>query len=127
MQLIIAEKPSVAADLARALPGTFRQQEGYWEGSETLISWAIGHLLELSEPEYYDPELKNWSLANLPVLPHPFRRRPRKGQSTQLRLLKKLSKRGDISFADEDSASSAEKNILIILQLIVTTQEYQLA
>lgn len=97
MQLIIAEKPSVAADLARALPGTFQQQDGYWEGPDTLISWAVGHLLELSEPEDYDPELKNWSLANLPVLPKPFRRRPRKGQSTQLRLLKKLGKRGDIT------------------------------
>lgn len=97
MQLIIAEKPSVAADLARALPGTFQQQDGYWEGSETIISWAVGHLLELSEPEDYDPELKNWSLANLPVLPDPFRRRPRKGQSTQLRLLKKLGKSGKVT------------------------------
>ncbi len=96
MQLIIAEKPSVATDLARALPGTFQQQDGYWESPDILISWAVGHLLELSEPEDYDPELKNWSLANLPVLPDPFLRRPRKGQSSQLRLLKKLAKRGDI-------------------------------
>lgn len=97
MQLIIAEKPSVAADLARALPGTFQQQDGYWEGTDTIISWAVGHLLELSEPEDYDPELKNWSLANLPVLPDPFRRRPRKGQSTQLRLLKKLGRSGNVT------------------------------
>lgn len=97
MKLIIAEKPSVAADLARSLPGTFDQQEGFWESSDTVISWAIGHLLELSEPEDYDPELKNWSLKNLPVLPDPFRRRPRKGQSSQLRVLKKIAKRGDIT------------------------------
>ncbi|MHC4379786.1 MAG: DNA topoisomerase [Planctomycetota bacterium] len=97
MQLIIAEKPSVAADLARSLPGTFEQKEGFWESSDTVISWAIGHLLELSEPEDYDPELKNWSLKNLPVLPDPFLRRPRKGQSSQLRLLKKIAKRGDIT------------------------------
>jgi len=96
MQLIIAEKPSVAADLARALPGTFKQLDGYWEGPDHLISWAIGHLLELSEPEDYDPELKNWSLANLPVLPNPFKRRARRGQTTQLRLLKKLANRPEV-------------------------------
>ncbi|MCP4092972.1 MAG: hypothetical protein GY747_05920 [Planctomycetes bacterium] len=96
MQLIIAEKPSVAADLARALPGTFKQLDGYWEGPDHLISWAIGHLLELSEPEDYDPELKNWSLANLPVLPSPFKRRARRGQTTQLRLLKKLANRPEV-------------------------------
>ena len=96
MQFIIAEKPSVAADLARALPGTFEQLDGYWEGPNHLISWAIGHLLELCEPEDYDPELKNWSLANLPVLPSPFKRRARRGQTTQLRLLKKLAARKDV-------------------------------
>ena len=58
MQLVIAEKPSVAGDLARVLPGKFEAKEGYWEGPEHLISWAVGHLLELAEPEDYDPELK---------------------------------------------------------------------
>ena len=96
MKLIIAEKPSVAADVARALPDTFTQHEGYWEGKEHLISWAVGHLLELAEPESYDPELSNWSLANLPILPETFLRRPRKGQSTQLRLLKKLAQRPEV-------------------------------
>ena len=97
MQFIIAEKPSVASDLARALPGKFEQQDGYWEGPDHLISWAVGHLLELSEPEDYDPELKNWSLAHLPVLPNPFKRRARPGQTKQLRLLKKLALREDVT------------------------------
>ena len=93
MQLVIAEKPSVAGDLARVLPGKFEAKEGYWEGPEHLISWAVGHLLELVEPEDYDPELKNWSLANLPILPDEFRRKARQGQTGQLRLLKKLANR----------------------------------
>lgn len=97
MQLVIAEKPSVAADLARALPGTYRQQEGYWEGPERLISWAVGHLLELAEPEDYDAELKTWQLRSLPVLPAPFRRKPRPGQAKQLNLLKRLARRPDVS------------------------------
>ncbi len=96
MQLVIAEKPSVAADLSRALPGTFRQHEGYWEGPGYLISWAVGHLLELAEPEDYDPELKTWQLKSLPILPQGFRRKPRSGQRKQLGLLKKLAQRPEV-------------------------------
>ena len=96
MQLVIAEKPSVANDLAAVLPGSFKQHEGWWEGPEHLIAWAVGHMLELAEPEDYDPELKNWSLANLPILPEEFRRKPRQGQSNQLRLLKKLANRPEV-------------------------------
>lgn len=96
MELIIAEKPSVAADLSRALAGSFTQHEGFWEGQDYLISWAVGHLLELAEPESYDPEYANWSLANLPILPDSFLRRARKGQTAQLRLLKKLANRPEV-------------------------------
>ncbi|HEX9793056.1 MAG TPA: DNA topoisomerase [Planctomycetota bacterium] len=96
MQLVIAEKPSVAEDLARCLPGKFAKQEGYWEGPDYLVSWAVGHLLELAEPEDYDPELKRWSLELLPILPEKFRRKARSGQSKQLNLLKKLARRDDV-------------------------------
>ncbi|MCH2113203.1 MAG: DNA topoisomerase [Planctomycetes bacterium] len=100
MRLIIAEKPSVANDLAKTLPGSFTQKEGYWEGPDWLISWAVGHLLELVEPEAYDEGLKVWQLSSLPIIPKDlaggFQRRPRPGQSKQLRLLKKLSHREDV-------------------------------
>jgi len=96
MQLIIAEKPSVAGDLAAALPGKFEQKEGYWRGPEHIIAWAIGHMLELAEPEAYDPELKNWSLGNLPILPEQFERRPREGHKKQLNLLRKLAKSDEV-------------------------------
>jgi DNA topoisomerase-3 len=69
MQLIIAEKPSVAGDLARVLPGKFAKHDGYWEGPEHLITWAIGHLLELKAPEDYAPELSAWLLDSLPIVP----------------------------------------------------------
>jgi DNA topoisomerase-3 len=96
MKLVIAEKPSVAADLAKALPGSFKKREGWWEGPDWLLSWAIGHLLELAEPEDYDPAYKVWSLGNLPIVPERFERRPRRGQSSQLKLLKQLAAREDV-------------------------------
>ncbi|RMH02965.1 MAG: hypothetical protein D6702_07420 [Planctomycetota bacterium] len=96
MKLVIAEKPSVAADLARALPGTFRQKEGYWEGEDLILSWAVGHLLELAEPEDYDPALKTWQLSTLPILPERFVRKVRPGQKKQLQLLKRLALRPDV-------------------------------
>ncbi|MBC8370970.1 MAG: hypothetical protein H8E25_13310 [Planctomycetes bacterium] len=98
MKLIIAEKPSVANDLANALPGKFAKiEDSYWQGENYLISWAVGHLLELAEPEHYNPALSGWSLADLPVIPSKFVRKPREGATKQLRLLKKLAQREEIN------------------------------
>jgi len=107
MQLIIAEKPSVAGDLARVLPGKFAKNDGYWEGPEHLITWAIGHLLELKAPEDYAPELSAWLLDSLPIVPGqasgasgavlaPFQRKARSGMTKQLRLIRKLAERPDV-------------------------------
>lgn len=97
MQLVIAEKPSVAEDLTRVLPGQLRKHEGYWEGPEHIVSYAVGHLLELASPEDYDPELRRWSLQSLPILPEAFRRKARPGQGRRLQLLKKLASRPDVT------------------------------
>ena len=97
MKLIIAEKPSVARDLAAALPGTYDKiEDSYYEGPDYLISWAVGHLLELAAPEHYNASLSGWSLADLPVIPDNFVRKPREGATKQLRLLKKLALRDDV-------------------------------
>ena len=74
--LIIAEKPSVGQDYARALGGGFQKHEGYLESQDRIVSWAIGHLVELAEPEDYDDSLKKWSIKTLPVLPETFKLRP---------------------------------------------------
>jgi DNA topoisomerase III len=71
--LVIAEKPSVGADLARALPGPFQKHEGYLEGPEHVITWAVGHLVQLAEPEAYDAKYKSWRMADLPILPERFK------------------------------------------------------
>src|ERR1019366_6680875 len=71
--LVIAEKPSVGRDLARVLPGPFAKHEGYLEGPEHVISWAVGHLVQLAEPDEYDPKFKRWRMADLPIVPDRFR------------------------------------------------------
>jgi DNA topoisomerase-3 len=71
--LVIAEKPSVGRDLARVLPGPFAKHEGYLEGPEHVISWAVGHLVQLAEPDEYDPKFKRWRMADLPIVPEHFK------------------------------------------------------
>src|ERR1039457_3827725 len=71
--LVIAEKPSVGRDLARVLPGPFAKHEGYLEGPEHIISWAVGHLVQLAEPDEYDPKFKRWRMDDLPIVPEHFK------------------------------------------------------
>jgi DNA topoisomerase III len=71
--LVIAEKPSVGRDLARVLPGPFAKHEGFLEGPEHVISWAVGHLVQLAEPDEYDPKFKRWRMADLPIVPERFK------------------------------------------------------
>jgi DNA topoisomerase III len=71
--LLIAEKPSVGQDLARVLPGPFQKQEGYLEGPEHVITWAVGHLVQLAEPDEYDPRFKRWTMEDLPIVPERFK------------------------------------------------------
>jgi DNA topoisomerase-3 len=71
--LVIAEKPSVGRDLARVLDGPFEKQEGYLEGPQHLITWAVGHLVQLAEPDEYDPKFKRWRMDDLPIVPEHFK------------------------------------------------------
>ena len=70
--LIIAEKPSVAADIVKALPGKFSKAKTHYESEEYLVSFAIGHLVSIAYPEEIDPRYQKWSLDNLPILPEEF-------------------------------------------------------
>src|SRR6202522_2354026 len=71
--LLVAEKPSVGQDLARVLPGPFKKGEGFLEGPDHVISWAVGHLVQLAEPESYDAKYKSWRMADLPIVPDKFK------------------------------------------------------
>ncbi len=95
--LVIAEKPSVGRDYAKALPGRFTDHKDYLESDDYVISWAVGHLVELAEPEEYDSKYKLWSLNRLPILPEHFKLQPIEGRSRkQLDTLAKLMRRKDV-------------------------------
>ena len=70
--LVIAEKPSVGRDIARVL-GCKRQADGALEGSQYIVTWGLGHLVELADPEGYDPKYKEWKMGDLPMMPEPFK------------------------------------------------------
>jgi DNA topoisomerase-3 len=71
--LVIAEKPSVGRDLTRVLPGAFAKHEGYLESDSHVVTWAVGHLVQLAEPDEYDPKFKKWRMADLPIVPNEFK------------------------------------------------------
>ncbi|WP_420885868.1 DNA topoisomerase, partial [Candidatus Glomeribacter gigasporarum] len=93
--LIIAEKPSVANDIARALGG-FTKHKDYFESESYVLSAALGHLLEITAPEEYEVKRGKWSFAHLPVIPPHFELRPIAKNEARLKLLSKLIKRKDI-------------------------------
>jgi DNA topoisomerase-3 len=94
-KLIIAEKPSVAADIAKALGG-FTKHDDYFESDTHVISSAVGHLLELSCPEEFEVKRGKWSFAHLPVIPPHFALSPIEKTESRLRVLNKLIKRKDV-------------------------------
>ena len=95
-KLIIAEKPSVAADIARALGGFTRKGE-YFESEKYVLSSAVGHLLELTLPPEHDVKKGKWSFARLPVIPPHFDLAPIERSETRLNTLLKLLKRKDVT------------------------------
>src|ERR671927_534106 len=95
--LVIAEKPSVARDLAAALPGTFENHTAYREPNDYVDTFAVGHLVELAEPEDYDEKWKRWRMQALPIVPEEFKVKPRDAKAKkQLNQIHKLLKRPDI-------------------------------
>ena len=95
-QLIIAEKPSVAQDIAKALGG-FARTGDYFESDDYVLSSAIGHLLELAVPEEYDVKRGKWSFTHLPMIPPHFALNPIERTQERLRLLTRLIKRKDVT------------------------------
>ncbi len=90
--LILAEKPSVAQDIAAALPGASKRDGCILAKDGTVVTWAFGHLLELKPPEEYNPDWKKWDIATLPMIPEQFRYSPRTDARKQLDTITKLIK-----------------------------------
>ena len=93
--LIIAEKPSVATDITRALGG-FKKHDDYFESDEYVVSSAVGHLLELTAPEQFEVKRGKWSFAHLPVIPPHFDLKPIEKNESRLKVLTRLIKRKDV-------------------------------
>jgi DNA topoisomerase-3 len=97
MTLVIAEKPSVGRDLVRVLPGQFTKAEGYLEGPEHVVTWAVGHLVALADPDEYDDRFKKWRMADLPIVPEQFKLVVRDERSKkQMNVVKRLLGRDDV-------------------------------
>jgi DNA topoisomerase-3 len=95
--LVIAEKPSVGRDLTRALPGAFAKHEGYLESDSHVVTWAVGHLVQLAEPDEYDAKFKKWRMADLPIVPDDFRLVVRDERSRkQMTVITRLLHRKDV-------------------------------
>ncbi|MCC7104299.1 MAG: DNA topoisomerase 3 [Chloroflexi bacterium] len=96
--LVVAEKPSVGRDLATSLPGTFEKHEGYLEADGFVVTWAVGHLVALAEPDEYDERYKKWRKADLPIVPTEFKLRPADQRSSkQLAIIQRLMRRRDVN------------------------------
>lgn len=93
--LVLAEKPSVAKEIARVL-GSNAKQKSWFEGPRYVVTWALGHLVELAEPEDYDPKYKTWKLEDLPIVPPSMKLKVIRETSHQYKAVAQLCKRPDI-------------------------------
>lgn len=118
MKVIIAEKPSVAKEIAAFL-GAKSRLDGYFEGGGFQVTWAFGHLVSLKEPEEYDPILKKWSLATLPIIPSTFELKlvDNPGVSKQFNVIKKLIRSSTEIIAATDAGREGELIFRYILSL----------
>jgi len=121
--LIIGEKPSVAADIARALGG-FTKHQDYFESENYVLSSAVGHLLELKAPEEFDVKRGKWSFNNLPVIPPRFDLQPIERSEPRLRVLAKLIKRKDVT-ALVNACDAGREGELIFRYIVQHTKAKQ--
>jgi DNA topoisomerase-3 len=96
--LVVAEKPSVARDIVNAVPGPFQSpSDAYWESDDYVVTFAVGHLVQLKDPEAYDEKFKRWRMDDLPIVPDKFELEARDAKSKkQLKEIHKLMKREDV-------------------------------
>jgi DNA topoisomerase-3 len=95
--LVIAEKPSVGKDLIKVLPGSFTKGEGFLEGPDHVVTWAVGHLVQLADPDEYDDKYKKWRMPDLPIVPKKFKLVVRDERSKkQMTVVKRALDRDDV-------------------------------
>lgn len=115
MKLVIAEKPSVAMSIAKVL-GVKNKKEGYIEGNGYIISWCVGHLIQMANPDQYDEKYLKWELENLPILPSAFKYKVIKDTNKQYQVLKKLL--NDKNIVEVINACDAGREGELIFRLV---------
>lgn len=117
--LVLAEKPSVAREIARVL-GCTEKHKQYMEGPHYIVTWALGHLVGLAEPEDYDKKYQQWKLEDLPMLPDKMKLTVLRESAHQFRAVQALAKRGDLKelIIATDAAREGELLARWIMQMV---------
>ncbi|HER5781946.1 TPA: DNA topoisomerase 3 [Streptococcus pyogenes] len=89
MKLVIAEKPSVAISISKVI-GANKKKDGYYEGNEYKVSWCVGHLIQMANPDAYDEKYAKWNITDLPIIPSDYKYEVAKSTRKQFNILKKL-------------------------------------
>ena len=95
--LVISEKPSVAISISKVL-GATKKKDGYYEGNGYIVSWCIGHLIQMANPERYDEKYAKWNIKDLPIIPKEYKYETAKSTKKQFNILKKLMNDKDVEF-----------------------------
>ncbi|MGO5551011.1 DNA topoisomerase 3 [Lachnospiraceae bacterium LCP19S3_B12] len=114
MKLVIAEKPSVAQSIAKVI-GAEKREDGYLEGNGYLVSWCVGHLVELASPESYDERYEKWRYEDLPILPKDWNYQVADATRKQFGILKKLMERDDVTGLVEATDAGREGELIFRL------------
>lgn len=113
-KLVIAEKPSVAQSIAKVI-GAFNRKDGYMEGNGYLVSWCVGHLIELANPECYNEKYEKWKYEDLPILPENWMYQVSESTKKQYKILKELMEREDVESLVEATDAGREGELIFRL------------
>ena len=113
-KLVIAEKPSVAQSIAKVI-GADKKEDGYLEGNGYIVSWCVGHLVELASPESYDEKYEKWRYGDLPILPTDWKYQISAGTRKQFAILKNLMEREDVTSLVEATDAGREGELIFRL------------
>ncbi|AOZ94749.1 DNA topoisomerase III [Paenibacillus crassostreae] len=124
--LILAEKPSVAREIARVM-GSKEKHKGYFEGPKYIVTWALGHLVGLAEPEDYDHKFASWNLEDLPILPESMKLKVLRETSQQFKVVQQQARRQDVSdlIVATDAAREGELLARWIMNMIKWNKPFQ--
>ena len=117
--VFIAEKPSVAQEFGKALHENFSRRDGFLESQQYIVTWCVGHLVTMSYPDAYDPNLKRWSFDTIPFLPKEWKYEVIEASRKQFEIVKGLLNREDVDtiYVCTDSGREGEYIYRLVAQM----------